>query len=164
VTQLVMAIALLLGAKSSGLPPQTAESLIGSWKLVTVSAKTADGEAVDHPMGLNPIGVHTYTSDGRMSSIISFGGRKPLSTSDRFAAPLEEKAEAFVTFFAYAGRYSVKAGKVTHHVEIASVQNWANTDLIRDIQIERDRITYRVPAQPLNGVMRTTELVFDRMK
>jgi len=52
VTQLVMAIALLLGAKSSGLPPQTAESLIGSWKLVTVSAKTADGEAVDHPMGL----------------------------------------------------------------------------------------------------------------
>ena len=163
-TPLVVAIALLLGPGSSGLQPQTAESLIGTWKLVSVSAKTADGTAVDHPMGSNPTGVHTYTSDGRMSSIISFGGRKPLSTPDRYAARLDEKAEAFVTFFAYAGRYSVKAGKVIHHVEIASVQNWVNTDLIRDIQIDGDRITYRVPAQPLNGVMRTTELVFERMK
>jgi hypothetical protein len=163
-TLLVMALALLLGLESSGLPPQSAESLIGTWKLVSVSAKTPDGAAVDHPMGLNPTGVHTYTSDGRMSSIISFGGRKPLSTSDRYAARPEEKAEAFVTFFAYAGRYSVKAGKVTHHVEIASVQNWVNTDLMRDIQIAGDRITYRVPAQPLNGVMRTTELVFERIK
>ena len=99
-----------------------------------------------------------------MSSIISFGGRKPLSTPDRFAARTDEKAEAFVTCFAYAGRYSVKTGKVIHHVEIASVQNWVNTDLVRDIQIAGDRITYKVPAQLLNGVMRTTELVFERMK
>ena len=98
-----------------------------------------------------------------MSAVMSFGGRKPLSTSDRFAARPEEKAEAFVTFFAYAGRYSVKAGKVYHHVEIASVQNWVNTDLVRDIQIDGDRITYRLP-RPLNGVMRTTELVYERMK
>lgn len=162
-TPLVIAVALLLRPELSGLPPQTAESLIGTWKLVSVSASTPDGAAVDQPMGSNPTGVHTYTSDGRMSSIISFGGRKPLSTSDRYAARPEEKAEAFVTFFAYAGRYSVQAGKVIHHVEIASVQNWVNTDLTRDIRIEGDRITYSVLA-PVNRVMRTTELVFERMK
>ena len=156
-TPLMIAIALILGLESSGLPPQTAESLIGTWKLVSVSAKTADGAAIDQPMGSNPTGVHTYTREGRMSSIISFGGRKPLSTSDRFAARPEEKAEAFVTFFAYAGRYSVKAGKVYHHVEIASVQNWVNR-ISYHIQIDGDRITHRTPPQPLNGVMRTTEL------
>jgi hypothetical protein len=162
-TPVVMAITLLLGADSSALSLQTAESLIGTWKLIAVSAKTADGAAIEQPMGPNPTGVHTYTRDGRMSSLISFGGRNPLSTTDRYAASLEEKAEAFVTFFAYAGRYSVKAGTVIHHVEIASVQNWVNTDLVRDIKIEGDRISYRVVA-PLKGVMRTTELVFERMK
>jgi hypothetical protein len=159
-----MATALLLLPTVFGLPSQTADDLVGTWTLVSVSARTADGAAVDHPMGSPPTGFHTYTSDGRMSSIISFGGRKPLSTPDRFAARSDEKAEAFVRCFAYAGRYSVKAGKVIHHVEIASVQNWVNTDLVRDIQIDGDRITYRVPAQLLNGVMRTTELIFRRIK
>ena len=102
-TLLVMALALLLGLESSGLPPQTAESLIGTWKLVSVSAKTPDGAAVDHPMGLNPTGVHTYTSDGRMSSIISFGGRKPLSTSDRYARAPRKKRRRSSLFLRMRG-------------------------------------------------------------
>lgn len=95
--------------------------------------------------------------------MISHGGRKPLSGADRIAAPAEERAEAFATFFSYGGRYSIEGDKVIHHVEISSVQNWVNTDLVRLIRFHGDRITLRTPPLSVGGVIRTTELVFERI-
>ena len=50
-------------------------------------------------------GLLTYTADGRMMSITTKGGRKPLSVPDNVGAPAEERAEAFATMTAYAGSY-----------------------------------------------------------
>jgi Lipocalin-like domain len=74
------------------------------------------------PFGASPKDVLIYTFDGRMSAIITHGGRKPLS-GDRVSTPVEEKAEAFATSFAYAGRYALSGDKVTHHVEVSTVKN-----------------------------------------
>jgi Lipocalin-like domain len=46
-----------------------------------------------------PYGFLTYTLEGRMSAMISHSGRKPLSVGDLSQAAVEEKAEAFSTFF-----------------------------------------------------------------
>lgn len=91
-------------------------------------------------------------------ALISFGGRKPLS----MRAGTEEKAEAFDTFLAYAGRYAVNGDKVSHHVEISSIQNYVKRDLIRTIRFEGDRMTLVTPPTSLNGKVQTIELTWQR--
>ena len=38
--------------------------------------------------------------------------------------------------FAYAGTWSVEAGKVTHHVDVSWNEAWNGTDKVREYQIE----------------------------
>jgi len=99
-----------------------------------------------------------------MAAMISHSGRKPLSGPDRISAPADERAEAFATFFAYSGRYSVTIDQVIHHVEIASMQNWVNTDLIRLMKIEGDKITLHTPPLSVGGTVQTTELIWERVR
>ena len=52
----------------------------------------------------------------------------------------------------------------THHVEVASVQNWVSTDQVRIIKYNGDRITLTTPPRLLNGREQTFELVWQRLK
>jgi len=145
-------------------PAAPTGDLVGSWKLVSASATTPAGEKITAPFGSDPRGALTYTRDGRMSVIISHGGRKPLSGADRLASPTDEKAAAFDTCFAYAGRYACAGDKVTHHVEVSTVENWVNTDLVRLVRLEGDRLMLVTPPSSVGGAIRTTELVWERIK
>src|SRR4029077_11637263 len=140
-----------------------AQTHLGTWKLVSVSSSTASGERNDTPFGPNPAGFLTYTQDGRMMAIISYGGRKRLSSNDSRSAPAEEQAEAFRTCVAYAGRYTLNGDKVIHHVEISSIQNWVDTDLIRGIKFEDDRIVLVAPPASVGGEIQTFELIWQRL-
>lgn len=137
--------------------------IAGTWKLMSASVSTAGGERNDAPFGPSPTGFLTYTLEGRMSAMISYSGRKPLSASNLSLAALEEKAEAFSTFLAYAGRYTLTEDKVIHHAEISSIQNWANTDLVRLIKFQGDRIILATPPTSINGKIQTWELVWERV-
>ena len=69
--------------------------------------------------------------------------------SDRRGAPAEERAKAFSTYLAYAGRYAFTGDKVIHHIEGATFQNWVGTDQVRLIlKIDKNRMAMRV-AGPL---------------
>src|SRR5580698_1884337 len=95
-------------------------AIFGTWKLESASSSTAEGERNDAPFGASPTGFLTYTQDGRMSAMISYGGRKRLSTSDSTSASTEERAEAYSSFLAYAGRFTLRGEQIIHHVEISS--------------------------------------------
>jgi hypothetical protein len=139
-------------------------SVVGTWKLVSVASTTDKDETDKAALGQHPSGILTYAADGRMMAIISDDGRKPLSIPDRVAAPAEERAEAYSTFMAYAGRYTFTCDKVVHHVEVASLQNWVNTDQTRFVALEADRLHVRNTPQLRNGVMVTLESVWERVK
>jgi hypothetical protein len=139
------------------------ERLVGTWKLVSASSSAASGERNDTPFGPSPAGFLTYTRDGRMTAMISYGGRKRLSSSDSRLASAEEEAEAFRTFVAYAGRYWLDGGKVIHHVEISSIQNWVDTDLIRSIKFEGARIVLVTLPTSDGGKIQTFELIWHRL-
>ncbi len=141
----------------------TNDSLVGTWKLVSASSTTSTGERIETPYGPGPAGVLTYGEDRRMTSLISYGGRKPLSFGGGTRSPQEEQAEAFNTFLAYAGRYTLSDDKVTHHVEISSIQNYVNKDLVRSIKFEGDRITLITPPMSVNGKIQTIELIWQRL-
>src|SRR5690348_15809885 len=118
----------------------------------------SDGEKDAVPYGANASGMLTYAADGRVSALISYGGRKPLLPG----ASAQDKAQTFDTFIAYAGGYTLEAERVIHHVEVASIQNYANRDLVRNIRFEHDRIVLITPSTPINGKVQTVELVWQR--
>jgi hypothetical protein len=140
----------------------TNDKLVGTWKLVSASSTTSKGEPGEAPFGLNPVGFLTYTRDSRVSVLISNGGRKPLSGGDGALAQ-EEQAEAFRTFFAYAGRYTFSGDKVTHHLEISSIQNYVDRDLVRSVKFQGDQIILVAPPTPVNGKVQIVELTWQRL-
>lgn len=139
-------------------------SVVGTWKLVSVAFRTDKDETKKAALGQHPSGLLTYTADDRMMVIISDDGRKPLSIPDRVAAPAEEKAQAYSTFMAYAGRYTFTCDKVVHHVEVASLQNWVNTDQTRMITFRDNHLIVRNTPQLRNGVTVNLESVWERLK
>jgi hypothetical protein len=138
-------------------------AILGTWKLVSASTSTASGERNDVPFGGSPTGFLTYTQDGRMTAMISYGGRARLSSKDSHSASVEQQAEAFRTFIAYAGRYTLNSDHIIHHVEISSLQDWVDTDLIRSIKFEGERIVLTAPPMPVDGKMQTFELIWQRL-
>lgn len=139
------------------------DQIVGTWRLVAASASSGS-ERNDAPYGATPSGLITYTGDGRVMAIISHTGRKLLASGDRISASVEERAEAFASSFSYAGRYSLSGDRIFHHVEIASVQNWVDTDLVRLVTLRNDKMTLRTPPISVGGQIRTTELIWERVQ
>lgn len=140
------------------------DKLVGTWKLVSASSIRASGERDDAPYGLRPVGFLTYTGDGRVSALISHDGRKPLTLGAKPPALLEEQSEAFKTFLAYAGRYRLSGDKVIHLVEISSIQNWVNTELVRKMRFHGNQLVLVTPPTMSGGKIQTFELVWQRLE
>jgi hypothetical protein len=139
----------------------TNNELVGTWNLVSASSTTSAGEPSEAPYGSSPMGFLTYTGDGRVTALISYGGRKPLPFG---GGTQEEQAEAFKTFLAYAGRYSISGDKVIHHIEVSSIQNYVNKELVRSVKFQGDRIILTTPPTPVNGKIQTVELIWQRVQ
>jgi hypothetical protein len=149
---------------SSAINAQCKGSVVGTWKLLSVTAKPEKGGADKPVLGQHPSGLLTYTANGRMMAIISDDGRKPLSVADRVTAPAEERAEAYSTFMAYAGRYKFTCDKVVTHVEVASLQNWVDTDQIRFVSVQGNRMHVRNTPMLRAGVMVNIQSEWERLK
>ena len=139
------------------------DKLVGTWKLVSASTEDSSGGQDKAPYGQNPVGFLTYTEEGRVAALISYGGRKPLSIGGKPPALLEEQAEAFKTFLAYGGRYRLSGESVIHSVEVSSIQNWVNKELVRKIKFQDDRIVLVTPPTMMNGKLQTVELIWQRL-
>lgn len=140
------------------------EKLVGTWRLVSASSTDASGAQMEPPYGTDPAGFLTYTRDGRVTALISYGGRKPLSMGAKPQALLEEQAEAFKSFLAYGGRYRLEADKVIHSIEISSIQNYVNRELVRRVKFESHRLVLITPTTMVNGKMQTIELAWERLE
>jgi hypothetical protein len=136
------------------------DKLVGTWKLLSASSATSTGEPIETPYGPNPVGFLTYAGDGRVTALISYGGRKSLSFG---GGTQEEQAEAFKTFLAYAGRYALSGDKVTHYIELSSIQNYVNKELVRSVKFQGDRIILTTPPTPVNGKIQIVELIWQRL-
>jgi hypothetical protein len=138
---------------------QTEDKLVGTWKLVSASSTTSKGERNETPYGVGPAGFLTYTEAGRVTSLISYGGRKSLS----IGATAEQQAEAFNTFLAYTGQYTLRGDKVTHHIEISLIQNYVDKDLVRSVKFQGDQMILVAPPTLVNGKIQTIELIWQRL-
>ena len=138
-TRWLVSAALILSVFAAHATGQSKESLVGSWKAVSITLTSEKGEVKDY-FGPNPMGFLAITSDGGISVIMTSSGRKPLKMP---APSIEERAEAFSTSLAYAGRYTLLGDKVNLRIEVCSVPNFVNTEDTRHIKVDGDRLTMR---------------------
>ncbi|MBE8992449.1 lipocalin-like domain-containing protein [Nostoc sp. LEGE 12450] len=145
--------------------------LLGTWKLISVSATLDDGTVEGQAYGSSPNGYITYTPEGRILVILSRSDRSLLNgdihsplSQDINLVTIAERAQAFSTFSAYAGTYSVSGNIVTHHIEIASIPNRVGTDLIRTFTLRDNQVTLKTPPTMSNGVSKVFELVWQRIE
>jgi lipocalin-like protein len=139
------------------------DKLVGTWTLVSVRPTRSTGERNDAPYRAHPSGFITYTPEDRMSAIIGFDGRSPLSVDEWYRAPAGERAEAFSTFLAYRGSYSVMPDRVIYHVDVASIENWVNTDLVRMVKFAGETIILSALPAGVVGNAQIYELTWGRM-
>jgi hypothetical protein len=88
----------------------------GTWRLVAWR-RIAPVGSVSLPLGPDPEGLLTYTSDGHMSVVMVAPGRPPIAGGDPLGGEIEARAAAYSTCLAYTGTYVRNGGTVVHYVE-----------------------------------------------
>ena len=87
----------------------------------------------------------------------------PTSPFSLESVPAEELAQAFASFSAYAGTYTLHGDHVHHHLVTASLPNRVGTTLVRQFSLSDDCLTLRTPALMKDGTPRVFELVWERL-
>lgn len=139
-------------------------SLVGTWRLLSYRATTADGMTV-HPLGKNVQGRLIYEQEGRMAVQLMHPGRSAFQVDDPFVASDKEVRAAFNGYPAYYGSYSVQAHErtVTHHIEAAWFPNWVGSDQVRSFELSGDRLTLSGSAITLDGAETGITIVWERL-
>jgi len=135
---------------------------VGTWTLKATERKNLETGETAPLWGQHPTGTLIYTADGRMSALVLAENRKAP------AAPMPTEAEAlslFKSMVAYAGRYTVEATRVVHHVEQSWNQAWTGTDVVRFYTFEGARLTLATaPApNPRDGKLSVSTLIWERV-
>ncbi|MBE9215695.1 lipocalin-like domain-containing protein [Plectonema cf. radiosum LEGE 06105] len=143
--------------------------LLGTWKLISITAIFPDGKIDKEAFGINPIGYITYTPEGKIMVIFSKSERPLLSgnsasplTTAIHSVPIEERSQAFSSFNSYAGSYTLDGNTVIHHVEIASIPNRVGKSLTRTFTLHGNRVTLKTPPSKSDDTPKF-ELVWERI-
>jgi hypothetical protein len=111
------------------------QDLLGAWTLEEMYTEAADGTKT-HPMGRDAGGAIMYTADGHMTAITHCAGRH--LPADRPSD--EDRAEAFLSYFNYAGTWSLDGDKVTHTIRHALDPNMEGVALTREVDHQGNRM------------------------
>ena len=115
----------------------TQEDLHGSWQLESWTIGYSGRDDFSYPFGEDPIGLLLYTSDGWMSASISRSERERLPEDVGFRKiPDASKAQAYSSYFHYAGRYRVVEGDVIHYVTQSLNPNFPGTEQLRHAELD----------------------------
>lgn len=113
------------------------EQLRGSWELESWTIGYSDRDDFSYPYGEDPQGLLLYTEDGWMSASICRASRAKLPDDVSFRAlPEAARAEAFSSYFHYAGPYQVRDGDVIHFVAQSLNPNMVGTQQLRHAELD----------------------------
>jgi hypothetical protein len=125
-----------------------AGELVGTWRLESWRVVYGDDRPPKEPMGAAPDGLLTYSPDGYVQVAISARDRAPFGTQNTHRVPVQQRAQAYVTHFGYAGRYAVEGARVVHRVALSSLPDLVGTDQWRDAALSGDVLTLSARYQP----------------
>jgi len=147
----------------------TAETLAGTWRLVSIETIRPGGGVIYPFYGRHPKGLLMYDRTGWMSvQIISDPGPTVPAASSRekfLQAPASEKSAAIDGFYAYYGTWTVDdAGtEVTHHIKQSLYPGERNTDATRRLTLEGNHLTLVAKTHEM-GEDHERKLVWERIE
>lgn len=98
--------------------PHNQQDFIGAWQLVDWRIEYSDG-AVTRPFGDNPHGYIVYAVEGIMTASIAKRARSSFGIANARNASADSKAEAFDSYFHYAGPWHIDGDDVVHTVTMS---------------------------------------------
>jgi hypothetical protein len=106
--------------------------LVGAWSLISWQIFGDTDLLLSEPYGSRPAGLLQYTADGWMSASISHAERPalPVGISPRRISA-ELLADAWRSYFHYAGRWRIEADCVIHSVTQSLNPNMVGTEQVR---------------------------------
>jgi hypothetical protein len=163
--KILLAVFIAVAAASGASRAQqsaTKGQLVGSWKVLSLKATTAD--KVTYPLGEKVEGYVTITPT-RIWLLFVDGTRKTPAAPSLTDA---ESVEMLKTQVAWTGKYTVDETtadgvKLTAHVDAASSQAIFNTDRIYSVRTDGNKIVFTGKViVPMTGA--TSTVVFEMMK
>lgn len=102
-------------------------AIIGTWKLVSATARNASGTALPAPYGGKRMGRLTFTAEGRMMSVVCDGRAElPSSVSREYSSS--------------CATYTFDGARLVTRVDAASDPNRMGSDRVRGVRFEGDRM------------------------
>ena len=114
---------------------------------------TDDGE-VGRPFGNPPAGIIVYTAEHYMTAVLMRPGRPAFAAGDVLGGTTEERALAFSTANAFAGRWELQGAEVVHHLEVTTYPNWVGTEHRRRFEVSPSSLTLYPPSMLMEGKLR----------
>jgi hypothetical protein len=124
-------------------------SLVGTWRLVSESARDANGQPQPTLFGPMPIGVATFTAAGRMMYVISDGRPDPIDGTRSYASS--------------CGRFSFDGSRLVYHVDRSADPDLLGSAQVRDARFDGNRVFLRPPVGFGGASDVTRELVWERI-
>ncbi len=115
---------------------QSGEALIGSWKLDSFELRSTDG-SISYPYGQDLTGYLFYNAEGYMSAAFMNSARGAKADGDLSEAG---RASTYDQFMAYTGPFEVNGDKITHFVEVSSLEAFIGSVQERWFKIDGDRL------------------------
>jgi hypothetical protein len=135
------------------------DALIGSWRLESFELQSGEG-AISHPYGRDLTGYLFYNEDGFMSAAFMNAARG--RQADRELAQAAQ-ASSYDQFTAYTGPFEVQGDKVTHFVEVSSLEALVGSVQQRWFKIDGDRLELLTQALQVGSDAPVGRLVWRRV-
>lgn len=127
--------------------------IVGIWRLVESRARDDAGALLPPPYGPQPIGLITFTPQGRMMAVLSDG---------RVDVPAEDLPREYNS---YCGAYRFDGETLVTRVDGATKLERVGGDQVRRVRFEGNRAVFSPPPRPSRDGRRRQhrELVWERV-
>ncbi len=163
---MLMAVASICFAQGGSAAVVSRNTLIGTWRLVSVETLRPGGEISHEWMGRNPAGLIIYDPTGHMSVQIMRDPRPTFEAGrNRPEAPEEFKA-AYQGYYAYFGTYEVNEadGMILHRVRASLWPREVGIEYRRHVVLTGDRLVLTTPPFQAAGEQRRNQLTWERVR
>lgn len=139
-----------------------AETLEGTYRLVSATRTIVATGEVEDSFGKNPIGYISYGKDHRMMVLIARSDRPTVTFANITDA---QRIALFDSMAAYGGSYDFDGKTVTHRIDISWNGILTGTSAVRSVRRDGNRLIYTTRAlpAPTDGKISTSELVWEQV-
>jgi hypothetical protein len=127
--------------------------LVGTWRVLEMEHYTDDGE-VGRPFGDSPQGIIVYTPERYMTAVLMRRDRQFFAAGDILGGTPSERADAFLTANAFAGRWELQGTEVVHYLEVCTFPNWVGTEQRRRFEVTASELSLYPPSMLMEGKLR----------